>query len=131
MIGNDATIAFGGASGSFELNVMLPVMATDMLDSIDLLAGASRVLADRCVSGLEANTEQLAEYAGASTAIVTALNSAIGYEAASKVAKQSLAEKKTVRQVVIDRGHVENGDLTEEQLDQALDLLGMARPHGR
>ncbi|ACV05792.1 class II fumarate hydratase [Kytococcus sedentarius] len=131
VIGNDATIAFGGASGSFELNVMLPVMATDMLDSIDLLAGASRVLADRCVSGLEANTEQLAEYAGASTAIVTALNSAIGYEAASKVAKQSLAEKKTVRQVVIDRGHVENGDLTEEQLDQALDLLGMATPHGR
>jgi fumarate hydratase class II len=129
VIGNDATMTVGGASGSFELNVMLPVMGLAMTESISLLASSSRLLADRCVSGLEADVERCRELAESSSAIVTPLNRYIGYEAAAAVAKQSLAERRTIRDVVIARGHVERGELTEEQLDEALDVLRMTRPH--
>ncbi|HLS44258.1 MAG TPA: class II fumarate hydratase [Ornithinicoccus sp.] len=129
VIGNDATMTVAGASGTFELNVMLPVMGQAMVESITLLASSSRVLADRCISGITANVEHNRELAESSSAIVTPLNKYIGYEAAAAVAKQSLANRQTIREVVIERGHVERGDLTEEQLDAALDVLQMTRPH--
>ena len=129
VIGNDTTMTVGGASGIFELNVMLPVMGQAVIESITLLASSSRVLADRCISGIVANVEHNRELAESSSAIVTPLNSFIGYEAAAAVAKQSLANRQTIREVVIERGHVERGELTEEQLDAALDVLAMTRPH--
>jgi fumarate hydratase class II len=128
VIGNDAAIAFGGASGSFELNVMLPMMARNVLESVRLLANVSRLFADRCVDGIVADVDRCREYAESSPSVVTPLNRYIGYEAAAKVAKQSLAERKTIREVVIEQGYVERGELTEQQLDEALDVLGMTRP---
>ena len=125
VVGNDAAVAFGGASGNFELNVQLPMIARNVLESIRLLANVSRVFADRCVAGIEANEEQCRIYAESSPAIVTPLNRYIGYEEAAKVAKQSLQEKKTIRQVVLERGYVEDGKLTDEQLEAALDVLEM------
>jgi fumarate hydratase class II len=128
VIGNDAAIAFAGASGNFELNVMLPVMARNLLESVRLLANISRVLADRTIDGIVADEERCRELAESSPSIVTPLNKYIGYENAAKVAKQSLKEKKTIRQVVLEGGYVEKGDLTESQLDEALDVLKMTRP---
>jgi fumarate hydratase class II len=128
VIGNDAAIAFGGAAGNFELNVMLPVLARNILESIRLLANISRLLADRCVRGIEANADRCREYAESSPSIVTPLNRYLGYEEAAKIAKQALAERKTIRQVVLERGHVESGKITEDDLDRALDVLAMTRP---
>ncbi|AWB86940.1 class II fumarate hydratase [Mycetocola zhujimingii] len=128
VIGNDATIAWSGASGSFELNVQIPVMGTALLESIRLLTNASRVLADKTIDGLEANIERAAELAGMSPSIVTPLNKIIGYEKAAKIAKYSVAEGVTVREAVVALGFVERGDITEEQLDSALDLLSMTHP---
>ncbi|PBC76795.1 fumarase class II [Streptomyces sp. TLI_235] len=128
VIGNDATVTVAGASGNFELNVMLPVIARNVLESVRLLASAARLLADRTVDGLTANAERAREYAESSPSVVTPLNRYIGYEEAAKVAKQSLAERKTIRQVMLERGYVERGLLTEEQLDEALDVLRMTRP---
>ena len=128
VIGNDAAIAFGGAAGNFELNVMLPLLARNLLESIRLLANISRLLADRVIDGIEADAERCRELAESSPSIVTPLNKYIGYENAAKVAKQSLKERKTIRQVVLEGGYVERGDLTEQQLDQALDVLSMTRP---
>ncbi len=128
VIGNDAAIAFGGAAGNFELNVMLPMLARNVLESIRLLANTARLFADRCVTGLVANVERCREYAESSPSIVTPLNRYLGYEEASKVAKQALAERKTIRQVVLERGYVEQGKITTEQLDAALDVLSMTRP---
>ncbi|PSK87388.1 fumarase class II [Murinocardiopsis flavida] len=125
VVGNDAAVAFGGSSGNFELNVQLPLIARNVLESIRLLANVSRVFADRCVAGIEANEERCREYAESSPSIVTPLNRHIGYEEAAKVAKQALAERKTIRQVVVERGHLANGTLTEAQLDEALDVLKM------
>ncbi|GLI28328.1 fumarate hydratase class II [Agromyces rhizosphaerae] len=128
VVGNDASIAWSGASGSFELNVQIPVMGTALLESIRLLSNAVRVLADKTVDGLEANTERTSALAGMSPSIVTPLNKVIGYEAAAKIAKHSVAKGITVREAVIDLGYVERGEVTEEQLDAALDLLKMTRP---
>jgi fumarate hydratase class II len=128
VVGNDAAIAFGGASGSFELNVMLPMMARNVLESVRLLANVSRLFADRCIDGIVADVDRCREYAESSPSVVTPLNRYIGYEAAAKVAKTSLAERKTIREVVVEQGFVENGDLTEQQLDEALDVLGMTHP---
>jgi fumarate hydratase class II len=128
VIGNDATVAFAGSQGDFELNVMLPVMARNLLESIRLLAATSRLLADRCVTGLVANVEVAREYAESSPAIVTPLNRFLGYEEAASIAKQALASGQSIRAVVRDRGHVEAGRITEEQLEQALDVLRMTRP---
>jgi fumarate hydratase, class II len=128
VIGNDAAVAFGGAAGNFELNVMLPVIARNLLESTRLVAGVAPLLADRCVAGIRANTERLRRYAESSASIVTALIRFIGYEAAAHVAKQSLETGLTIREVVIERGHVERGELTLEQLDTALDVLAMTRP---
>ncbi|MGW0554689.1 class II fumarate hydratase [Streptomyces sp. NPDC002926] len=128
VMGNDATVAAAGAAGNFELNVMMPVMARNLLESIRLLAHASRLLADRTVDGITANVERAREYAESSPAIVTPLNKYIGYEEAAKVAKKSLAERKTIREVVLESGYVERGALTLEQLDEALDVLRLTRP---
>ncbi|WP_017592326.1 class II fumarate hydratase [Nocardiopsis potens] len=125
VVGNDAAVAFGGATGNFELNVQLPMIGRNVLESIRLLANVSRVFADRCVAGIEANEERCREYAESSPSIVTPLNRYIGYEEAAKVAKQALAERKTIRQVVVERGYIEAGKLTEAQLDEALDVLKM------
>ncbi|AOR32349.1 aspartate ammonia-lyase [Streptomyces fodineus] len=128
VIGNDTTIATAGAAGNFELNVMLPVIAKNVLESIRLLAGVSRLLADRTIDGITADRERAREYAESSPSVVTPLNKYIGYEEAAKVAKKSLAERKTIRQVVLEGGYVERGDLTLEQLDEALDVLRMTHP---
>ena len=128
VVGNDATVAFGGAAGSFELNVMLPVLARNVLESIRLLANAARLLADRCVCGIEADVARCREYAESSPSVVTPLNRFLGYEEAAKVAKQALAERKTIRQVVLERGYVDAGRLTLAELDEALDVLAMTAP---
>jgi fumarate hydratase class II len=128
VIGNDAAIAFGGAAGNFELNVMMPMLARNILESIRLLSNISRLFADRCISGITANVDRCREYAESSPSVVTPLNKYIGYEEAAKVAKASLAERKTIRQVVLERGYVESGKLTEAQLDEALDVLRMTHP---
>ncbi|WP_448222945.1 class II fumarate hydratase [Gordonia iterans] len=125
VIGNDAAVTWGGGNGAFELNVYIPMMARNVLESISLLANVSRLFADRCISGLVANEERLRTLAESSPSIVTPLNSAIGYEEAAAVAKQALKEGKTIRQTVLDRGLI--GDaLTEEELDRRLDVLKMA-----
>jgi fumarate hydratase class II len=128
VIGNDAAIAHAGASGSFELNVMMPVMARNLLESVRLLGNSSRVLADRCIAGITANTERMQRHAESSPSVVTPLNRYIGYENAAAVAKKAVKEEKTIREVVLEEGYVERGDLTEEQLDQALDVRRMTRP---
>jgi fumarate hydratase, class II len=128
VIGNDATIATAGASGSFELNVMLPVIGRNILESVRLLGNASRVLADRCIDGITANEERCLELAESSPSVVTPLNRFIGYENAAKVAKTSVKEKKTIRQVVIESGFVERGEISEADLDQALDVMSMTHP---
>jgi fumarate hydratase class II len=127
VIGHDAATTFAGASGAFELNVTLPLLGRTLLESTRLLAAACRVFAGRCVAGITANVERCREYAESSPSIVTPLNRYLGYEEAAKVAKQALAEGRTIRQVVIDRGHLASGALTEEQLDAALDVLAMTR----
>ncbi|MFJ8440302.1 class II fumarate hydratase [Kitasatospora griseola] len=131
VIGNDTTVTVAGASGNFELNVMLPVIARNVLESVRLLANAARLLADRTVTGITANAERTREYAESSPSVVTPLNRYIGYEEAAKVAKQSLAERTTIRQVVVERGYLDRGLLTETQLDEALDVLRMTRPAGQ
>jgi fumarate hydratase class II len=128
VIGNDATITAAGAAGNFELNVMLPVIGRNLLESLTFLAHACRLLADRCIDGITADEQRCLDLAQGSSAIVTPLNRYIGYEAAAAVVKQSLRERRSIRDVVIARGHVEAGDLTETQLDEALDVLSMTRP---
>jgi fumarate hydratase, class II len=133
VIGNDAAVAFGGAAGNLELNVMLPVIARNILESVRLLANCSRLLADRCIDGTTADVEQCRAYAESSPSIVTPLNRYIGYENAAKAAKKALADGTSVRQAVVDLGFVGDGEsqVTESQLDEALDVLSMAYPHGR
>lgn len=128
VVGNDAAVAVAGASGSFELNVMMPVMARNLLESIRLLSTSTRLLADRCVAGITANEDRMRTYAESSPSVVTPLNRYIGYEDAAKVAKKALAEEKTIREVVVEMGYVERGALTEEQLDEALDVASMTHP---
>jgi fumarate hydratase class II len=122
VIGNDAAVAWSGAMGNFELNVMLPVIARNLLESIRLLAAVSRVFAAKCIHGIEADEERCYRYAASSPALATALNPLIGYEAAARVVKRSLAEGRTIRDVV-----VEERLLTAAQADAALDLMAMTR----
>lgn len=128
VIGNDTTVALSSTNGAFELNVGIPVMAANLLESIRLLANTTRVMADKMIDGIEANEERCAFLAGASPSIVTPLNKVIGYEAAAKIAKHSVANKMTVREAVVDLGYVERGEITEEQLDKALDTMSMTHP---
>jgi fumarate hydratase class II len=128
VIGNDAAVTVAGASGSFELNVAMPVIARNLLESVRLLAACSRVLAERCIDGITADRERMRQYAESSPSVVTPLNKYIGYEAAAKVAKQALADGSTVRATVLKLGFVDRGELTEEQLDEALDVESMTHP---
>jgi fumarate hydratase, class II len=130
VIGNDVTVGFAGAAGNFELNVMVPVIARNLLGSADLLISGAELLADRAVSGISTDPARLRRLAESSPAIVTALNRFIGYEAAAAVAHEALATGRTIRDVVISRGHVERGEITAEQLDEALNVLAMTRPPG-
>ncbi len=125
VIGNDAAVTFAGSQGDFELNVMLPVLGRNLLESIRLLAAVARLFADRCVAGLVADEEQCLEYAESSPSIVTPLNRHLGYDEAASIAKQALAERRTIREVVIERGHVESGRISADELDRALDVLRM------
>ncbi|MGI8660359.1 MAG: class II fumarate hydratase [Thermoleophilaceae bacterium] len=121
VIGNDAAITIAGTQGNFELNVRVPVIARNLLHSITILSNVSRLLADRCVTGLEANTESLTRSAESTPAIATALNPHIGYDKATAIVKEAVASKRTIREVAIEQG-VEEG-----VLDEALDLRRMAR----
>jgi len=125
VIGNDATVAWAGASGAFELNVQIPVMALGVLESMRLLAAASDVLATKTIDGITANTERARRYAEASPSIVTPLNRVIGYENAAKIAKHAVKEGLTVREATIALGFVERGDISVEQLDALLDVTTM------
>jgi fumarate hydratase class II len=128
VIGNDAAVTMAGASGSFELNVAMPVMARNLLESVRILSTSMTLLAERCVDGITADAERMRRYAASSPSVVTPLNKYVGYEAAAKIAKQALAEGATIRETVLAMGFVERGDLTEEQLDEALDLESMTHP---
>ncbi len=128
VIGNDATIAWAGASGSFELNVAIPVMGTALLESIRLLTNSGRLLADKTVDGLIANVERARALAESSPSIVTPLNRVIGYEASAKIAKNAVAKSITVRESVIELGFVDRGEISLEQLDSLLDVLSMTHP---
>jgi len=125
VIGNDAAVAFGAAAGNFELNVMMPVIARNLLASARLLTSVLPLLADRCVAGITASAGRMRQLAESSPVIVTALNSYIGYEAAAQVAHEALATGQTIRSIVTARGYVDRGEITSEQLDAALDVLGM------
>ena len=126
VIGNDAAVAFGGTQGQFELNVFIPMMARNVLESSRLLANTARQFATRLVDGIEPNVEHMRELAESSPSIVTPLNSAIGYENAAKIAKHAVKEGITIRQATIDLGFVDGEKLTEEELDKRLDVLSMA-----
>ncbi len=122
VIGNDAAVAFGGAAGNLELNVMLPVIARNLLESIRLLSAVSVAFADKCISGIEADIDRCRTYALSSPSIGTALNPYIGYEEAAKVIKASAAEGKDIRSIVLERGL-----MSEEDVDKALDVVAMTR----
>ena len=128
VIGNDATIAFAGAQGNFDLLVMLPVMASNLLESINIVGNAAKVLAEKTVDGLKANADRCKELAESSPSIVTPLNRVIGYEAASKIAKHAVKEGITISESTIDLGFVEHGEISEEDLDKALDVASMTHP---
>ena len=124
VIGNDQAITVGGLQGHFELNVFIPMMARNLLDSIRLLASASRLLAEKCVDGIEANREQLERYAELTLSAATALNPHIGYDKASEIVKEAAATGRPLRDVARDAG------VDEKVLDEALDYRSMAKPHG-
>ena len=126
VVGNDATVAWAGAAGTFELNTMLPVIARNLLESIELLAAAATALAERCVAGLVADRERMRSFAQASSAIVTALNPIVGYERAASFVKEAEAKGVPVIDVV-----VEHGVMTRDELEKALDVLAMTRPGER
>ncbi|MPY94047.1 MAG: aspartate ammonia-lyase [Acidimicrobiia bacterium] len=122
VIGNDATIAFCGSQGAFELNTYLPVMAHDLLESIRLLATVSRLFADRCVAGIEADVERCRAYAESSPSLGTSLNPYIGYEKAAELVKASAKSGRSIRELVLEAGLME-----DEELDRALDVMAMTR----
>ncbi|MGC1734892.1 MAG: class II fumarate hydratase [Pseudonocardiaceae bacterium] len=130
VIGNDACVAFGGSQGNLELNVMMPVMARNVLESARLLAAAARLLADKVVEGAQADVERCREYAESSPAIATSLNRYLGYEEVASVAKQAQLEQRSIADVVRARGHVDDGTITPEQLNDALDVLSMTLSPG-
>ena len=128
VVGNDAAIAWGGAQGAFELNVQIPLMGTALLESITLLSNSVRVLATRTIDGIRANEDRARFFAEASPSVVTPLNRLIGYENAAAIAKHAVAHRVSVREATIALGYVERGELTEEQLDSALDVSAVTTP---
>ena len=124
VIGNDTAITIGGMQGHFELNVFIPLMARNLLESIQLLASACRLLADKCVDGIEANREQCERYAELTLAAATALNPYIGYDKASEIVKEAAASGRSLREVAREQG------VEDAVLDEALDFRAMAKPNG-
>ncbi|HET9442913.1 MAG TPA: class II fumarate hydratase [Acidimicrobiales bacterium] len=122
VIGNDAAVAFGGSQGAFELNVYLPLIARNLLESIRILANGCRILRDKCVDGIEADVERCRRYAESSPSIGTALNPYIGYEKAAEVIKESKSTGRSIRELVLERGW-----MTDDDLDKALDVLAQTR----
>ncbi len=125
VIGNDTAITFAGTQGNFDLLVMLPVMARNLLESITLVGNVSRLLADRCIDGIVADVERCRMLAESSPSIVTPLNRIIGYEAAAKIAKHAVKAGLTIAEATRDLGYVERGELTQDQLERALDVTTM------
>jgi fumarate hydratase, class II len=125
VIGNDAAITAGGMQGHFELNVFIPLLARNLLDSIKLLAAASRLLAEKCVDGIEANREVCERYAELTLSAATALNPYIGYDAGAEIVKEAASTGRSIREIARDRG------VSDEVLDKALDYRAMAKPHGQ
>ena len=123
VIGNDQAIAVGGLQGHFELNVFVPLMAKNLLESIKLLAAASRLLAEKCVDGLTANRENCERYAELTLSAATALNPYIGYDKASEIVKEAAASGRPLREIAKEKG------VDEAVLDEALDYRAMAKPH--
>jgi fumarate hydratase class II len=123
VIGNDAAITAGAMQGHFELNVFVPVLARNLFDSIKLLASASRLLAEKCVDGIEANRETCERYAELTLSAATALNPYIGYDAAAEIVKEAAASGRSLREIARERG------VADDVLDKALDYRGMAKPH--
>jgi fumarate hydratase class II len=123
VIGNDAAITAGGMQGHFELNVFVPLLARNLLDSIKLLSAAARLLAEKCVDGIEANRETCERYAELTLSAATALNPYIGYDAATEIVKEAAASGRSLRDVARERG------VAEDVLDKALDYRAMAKPH--
>ncbi|HET7647556.1 MAG TPA: class II fumarate hydratase [Gaiellaceae bacterium] len=123
VVGNDQAIAIGGMQGHFELNVFVPLMARNLLQSIKLLAAASRLLDEKCVSGIEANREQCERYAELTLSAATALNPHIGYDKASEIVKKAAASGRSLREVAREEG------VSDDVLDEALDYRKMAKPH--
>jgi fumarate hydratase class II len=128
VIGNDACVAWAGAAGSFELNVMVPVMSRALLESIRLLTTSTTQLADRCVAGIEPDRERARTLAESSPSVVTPLNRVVGYENAARIAKHAVAHRTTVRRAAVELGFVERGELSEADLDRLLDVERMTRP---
>src|SRR4051812_33518621 len=124
VIGNDSAIAIGGMQGHFELNVFVPLMARNLLQSIKLLASASRLLDEKCVAGIEANREQCESYAELTLSAATALNPYIGYDKASEIVKKAAASGRSLREVAREEG------VSDDVLDEALNYRKMANPHG-
>ena len=124
VIGNDAAITIAGTQGNFELNVRVPVIARNLLDSITILSSGARLFAEKCVDGLEADEESLRRHAESTPAIATALNPHIGYDKATEIVKEAVESKRTIREVAIEKG------VDEATLDEALDLRKMARGSG-
>ena len=124
VVGNDAAVTTGGMQGHFELNVFVPLLARNVLDSIKLLASAARLFAEKCVDGIEANREQCERYAELTLSAATALNPYIGYDRASEIVKEAASSGRPLRDVARDAG------VDEETLDRALDYRAMAKPHG-
>ena len=124
VVGNDAAITVGGMQGHFELNVFVPLIARNLLDSIKLLAAASRLLAEKCVDGIEANREQNERYAELTLSAAAALNPYIGYDKVGEIVKEAAASGRSLREVARDAG------VEESVLDEALDYRKMAKPHG-
>ncbi len=128
VIGNDAAVAWSGAAGNFELNVMMPVLARNVLESVRILSTSMTLLAERCIDGITADADRMRRYAESSPSVVTPLNRQLGYEAAAKIAKQALADGATIRETVLALGYVDRGEITEAELDAALDVDGMTHP---
>ena len=124
VIGNDVAITVGGMQGHFELNVFIPMMARNLIQSVTLLASAARLLAEKCVDGIEANREQCERYAELTLSAATALNPFIGYDKASEIVKNAAASGRSLREVAREAG------VEEAILDEALDYHVMAKPHG-
>jgi fumarate hydratase class II len=125
VIGNDTAITLGGMQGHFELNVFVPLLARNLLESVKLLAAASRLLSEKCVDGIEANREACERYAELTLSAATALNPYIGYDAAAEIVKQAAASGRSLREIARERG------VAEDVLDRALDYRAMAKPHSK